>query len=158
MASSPQSSSTTSQQEASPSDTTTHSLVQYNRVSAEDEFDDAISDDSVHVAPEENEENEENATPASSEEDAGQGGNAPPGQTEPKSLPEKKKRFGSLRRRYNRVMCDHWTYELVGVFIFIATIGSIIGVLLAYQNGPTPHVMRGVSVRCSSVVLILLIN
>ena len=63
-------------------------------------------------------------------------------------LPSQNTRFERLSHKYDRVTSDHWTYELVGVFVSVATLVSTIGILLAYQGGPTPHIMRGVSVSC----------
>ena len=77
-------------------------------------------------------------------------------QKEEAQPPPKERRYQGICRTYDKVTADHWTYELIALFVCIATLISIVVVLLTFENGPTPHIMHGVSVssylmsrRCS---------
>ena len=66
----------------------------------------------------------------------------------------KKEKIKKWFHLYDRLVSDYWIVEAIGVFICVATLISIIGILLAFQDGPTPHVMKGVSVGdCQRLLL-----
>ena len=56
------------------------------------------------------------------------------------------KRHTKFSHAYGRITADYWTYELVALLVCVAALTSIVVILVTYQNGPTLHIMRGVSV------------
>lgn len=54
-----------------------------------------------------------------------------------------------LPHYFNRLTSDSWVWELLGIFVCIATLVSIFGILVAYDQKPLPHTFAGVSVRYS---------
>ena len=57
-----------------------------------------------------------------------------------------RRRWKIFVRLYNRVVADYWTYELLGMFFSVSTLVAIMGVLFAFSNKPSPHVMVGIPV------------
>lgn len=49
-------------------------------------------------------------------------------------------------RWWSRLAADFWILELIAGFVSLATIASIIGVLLAYDQKPVPPLMKGITV------------
>lgn len=52
-------------------------------------------------------------------------------------------------RYFNHLTSDSWVWELLGIFVCIATLVSIFGILVAYDQKPLPHTFAGVSVQYS---------
>lgn len=62
-----------------------------------------------------------------------------------------KRAYAKTERRYDRLVSDKWTYEILGILICTSTLLAIIAVLFAYRNSPSPRIMAGVSVRTNSI-------
>lgn len=139
-----------------------HTIPQYNtqyqRLDVGDEAEHVLPNESDGTASDAGEGNAPPASPIgcvpqpSSEETATQavGASNQKLESEPAA---KHTRFEKLGCKYDRVISDHWTYELIGVFVSVVTLVSIVGILFAYQGGPTPHIMRGVSVSYPLLLL-----
>ena len=52
----------------------------------------------------------------------------------------------SMPGRYDRLVGDFWTSEMLGVVISVGTIIGIVSILFSFRNGSTNHLMKGVTV------------
>jgi hypothetical protein len=58
-----------------------------------------------------------------------------------------KRVYARLEHGYDRLVADKWAYEIFGILVYASTLLTIVAVLLAYRNRPSPRIMVGVSVR-----------
>jgi hypothetical protein len=63
-----------------------------------------------------------------------------------------KKTYSRLERKYDCLVIDHCTYEVIGIVLCISALAAIIAILSAYQDRPFPCVVIGVSVRCQKIM------
>ena len=127
----------TQQRDQSPGQTAPTSNAQYHRVGAEDDSGDAAATDRLANIPLNS--SEDSATQAN--------GDLPQKQEIEARLTKQARR--NVRRTYDRITADYWTYELIGMLFCVGTLVSIIAVLWAFHDSPTPHVMAGVTVSTS---------
>lgn len=65
-----------------------------------------------------------------------------------------KAKIRRFKRRWDRISNETWTWELVGIFIGVSTLVSILGILAAYDQKPLPHSVAGISVCWAPVDLV----
>ena len=138
------------QQETRANDQHPSDNIQYHRISSDSETHQPtpeITAASEHEAPPNSDSEQEAAAAAAAAccETATQSPWSPNQETKLEP-PLKQKRFQRLRHKYGVVTSDHWSYELLAVGLCASTLLSIVAILFAYQGGPTPHIMGGVSV------------
>ncbi|KAJ9607251.1 hypothetical protein H2200_008324 [Cladophialophora chaetospira] len=64
-----------------------------------------------------------------------------------------KRVVGSLLAKYDRLVTDHWTYELLGAFVCAGTLISICAILFAFSNTPTVHIMSNITLNTAISIL-----